>query len=456
MDPSSAPHTVTITSGESSTQQIASPPLTLKRVRFESAHSPMYRSAERPNRFGKDWGYRTDPRTSRSWRSGESAPDPVSHTGNERITLSVSLKFTPVEEVPLEGMLCGEPEHCEDHAFQFWSDNFKLQPERNEIQVQGTARLGPWPGRRTRTVRWTFYPKDADEIELGTSGPHTVFVTFGPPKGEGQPEDRASVQRMQEATRRVRGIGPCNYPKLLHKLFKAFPGYVLSREHLTAEENAEIDQNPQLADYMKKVDWPSFVHSEKRTGSEIKKALMRQGGAWPLADLERFRGECQAILRFVRGVAMQVGLPGTIEVKFVTGDFNQLGRAIISDHPQAIPGDDASKQYALVDAPVQEGELYSCNDSRVGFNNYEAYLRYRYTRNGQNRQSWYGGGIARNVEEPQNDVPSDEVQKCLLGAFKGIAEVEWTQQEGKEMPRVVRYRPFPWVSQGGDAGSSEN
>lgn len=319
--------------------------------------------------------------------------------------------------------------------------------------MQGTARLGPWPGRRTRTVRWTFIPDDAEEISLGPSGPHTVFVTFGPPKKEGKHEDGASIQRMQEATRRVSEIGPCDYPELLDALFKAFPGYVLSREYLTAEENAEIDKNPQLADYMEEVDWPSFLHGGKETRLERAIMLQEQGGAWPLADLERFGGQCQAILRFVRGVAMQVGLPGTLEIKCVTGDFNQPGRAIISDRPQGVRGE-GGKGYYLVDAPVEEGAFYSPLDSRVGFNRFEAYLRYRYTRNGENRQSWYGGGIGRNVEEPQNDVPSDEVQRRLLGVFKGIAAYTWRQRGGQWMRRVEQYRSFPWVSQGGDAGSS--
>ncbi len=409
----------------------------------------MYKSADPPTGIGRDWSCKSAPLTTRRWKRGGTDPDPVSHSGGEKIRLQVCLTYNPVHESPVRGVLYGEPVECEDPAFMFSSDEqdmYELTKGQNLISVAGSGALGEWPGRRTRTLQWTFVPDDADEISLGTSGRHTVFVTFGPPRKEGEVEDGASVQRMQEATRRIRGIGPCNYPKLLHKLFKTFSGYALEGTSLSQEERAEIQQNPQLEEYMRAVDWPRFLHSAKYGSPERAATLKEQGGAWPLADLERFRGECQAIIFFIRGVVMQVGLPGTIEVKYVTADCNRPGEAIICDSHCA-PRGEGEGEYALVDRPVVANRLYGTYDSRVGFNKFEAYMRYRYTRNGQNRQSWYGGGIARNMDEPQNDSPSAEVQQVLLGAFTGIAQYVWRRKNGMLRRKVRRYIPFPWNDQ---------
>lgn len=306
----------------------------------------------------------------------------------------------------------------------------------------------------------------------------------------------ATLARMREATRRVEKIGPCPSVKLIEALFKKFDNYVLGRQNLPEEKQREVTHDPDLWRYMNEVDWPTFFSylclehleknpkdfginclepiaevdedractterettEEKIRGMEITRTWMStlktkvavkrafeaqdeedvkrfQAGPWPLAVLERYGGECQAIVRFVLAVLRQVGFPGesrpgSVEKWYATARVEgNTWKPVIEPTPPVgrEPGD---KQYALVDDSVRTG-IYSWEEinQKHRLNNFEAFLRYRYKKNGTFYQAWYGGGVGR-VGEPQKEQTRDEPltiafeRKLLRASFAGIVEYE--------------------------------
>ncbi len=451
MKSSSVPQRVTVESGDRHTLHVSTSPFTLEYINVESAHGPMYKSRRPEREIQKDWGWRRDGNfTTTEWKAGRRGCDPVSQSGGTTIRLKVTILYKPIRDESVAGYLEGTPEESDNGAFQFPRKKCCLRTGRNRIVVHGEKPLPAWPGRQTARIRWTFQTLDHQKFFLGTSGPHTVFVTFGAPRREGEPEDGASVQRMKEATRRVGKIPPCSGPELLHKLLESFPNFVLGRWNLSPQKNQNLDRNPELWNYMQRVDWPRFWSSnrslcpvsvpEHLRNMMDRVAMRTQGGAWPLAELYNFGGECQAIARFVRGIAMQLGLPGTFNVKYVTSRPPASDPAVVQDPATAAP-----TGYGLVPVPIQPGRYPL--DSVQGFlNQYEAYLHYRYTtEDGRALQTWYSGGCNVRVTEPQTDTPSEETVQTLLGVFSGVAEYRVVGDQASPICEITKYHPFSWT-----------
>jgi hypothetical protein len=117
--------------------------------------------------------------------------------------------------------------------------------------------------------------------------------------------------------------------------------------------------------------------------------------------------------------------------------------AIVDGHTENRPtGADPSKRYALVDAEVKKGTKYIPrvldpadgqmkilpgnykNADDVGWNNFEAYLRYRYTESASDKSRWYGG-----IGEHEGN---------LIHVFWGIAE--YTTGTEEVWGQTVSYR----------------
>jgi hypothetical protein len=128
------------------------------------------------------------------------------------------------------------------------------------------------------------------------------------------------------------------------------------------------------------------------------------GGAWAMSDYVAESGECQAIVRLVRAVLRQLGVPGEARAIVVWGDPEvNRGRTALSADLEDEPSaglrrtrlvDGRRWAAALVDAPVEAGKIYPASHTpgrggpSPGFNRFEACLEF--THGGKTLD--YGGG----------------------------------------------------------------
>ncbi len=456
--------------GVSRTIQLRRCDIFLDDITFTSAHNVLCENdvlpnapPETPEPFRIDWGYSGEPYSQPEWRRGDQNA-PVSHTGAERMTLSLTLTVRVRQGDPPRGRIFGEPvdEHgqvLDDPAFEFRSDECTLQSNANmksQVQVVANGELPAWPQQIGRRIRWTFQTTDSERIPCGVSGPHTVFVTFDRPTireneeetysdlDDDSPmeplqyEDGATVVRMKKATEWVHQAGADSSVELIRKLFARFKGYVLRPQDLRGRQKEKYDTDPQLRSYLNKVDWPQFKHDAG--GIVVSQKALAQGGAWPLAALEEFGAECQAIVRLIRGILMQLGHPGEVRTRYVSANATNPDVPVIHDRGIGCEGrtSDPNYHYTLVDKPVEVGRRYKEEDVR--WNNYEAYLQYRYRgRDGEMYQAWYGGGEGL-IDGPQREPLSNSFRRKLLSSvFTGLAEYRSVDEDGQSKHEITAY-----------------
>src|SRR6185295_12212282 len=136
-----------------------------------------------------------------------------------------------------------------------------------------------------------------------SSGAHVVFVTYGKPIDTGLVEDGVTIKRMTKAIDWIGGAwaaGARQPVDLIEAVFNRFHGYVLSFEMLPAATQLSLLRHPRTLARLRSAGFAAYM-----------------ANAWPLAEFVRYGGECQAIVRLARAMAHQVGLPGTIEAKYV-------------------------------------------------------------------------------------------------------------------------------------------
>ncbi len=495
---------------------------------------------------------------------------PVSYSRNETMRLQLGLRvWREGETAPsgVQGRIFGRPVHSSKQSFRFQSDEFLLTEERDQVVVVGEAPLPDWPRTLEKEIEWTFRG-DHVKIDLGRSGPHTVFVTFGPPTGYQEDNQRTYVYgathaRMREATRRVAEIDSCSSVKLIKRLFRQLGDYgVGGFEQLSTWDELEVEGDTRLKAYMEKVDWPRFfpyinlrsprafsssrrvyldeweaslarivrrcrhlegeiedsrdvirglsrglrdtlrsaledvddalvdaetmeqvdahidyysdqasqeIEQERRfileaereaedlntllqtEREKIRTEHRKQGGAWPLAVLEKYGGECQAIVRFVLAVLRQLGFRGesgrgSVEIRYVASEIRNryFLEPIIGEAPVSCRGPRAGQgyRYGLVDRPVKR-RSYAASElkhKRIRLKSFQTYLRYVYEDNGTPYQVWYGGGIGQ-VGDPQScEGPLTPAfrHELLSKPFAGLIEYV---SDGSEIT-VTNYWPF--------------
>jgi hypothetical protein len=228
-------------------------------------------------------------------------------------------------------------------------------------------------------------------IEWSTSGESALvalattfdimYVTMGPPLDDHQetwPEDGVTQKRMDRAVAWVEPLDTLDPHAIVGGLMARFPGYSL---HPSAKVPRRFKH-------------PTFFNDE--------------GGAWAMTDHVEESGECQAIVRLVRGILRQLGVPGETQILVTWADPDVDGgstplHADLEETPDAgltkvskINGKLAIA--ALVDGPVEEGRTYPAphspmRDGQVspGLNRYEACLKF--TAGGKTRYYCGGAGV---------------------------------------------------------------
>lgn len=239
-----------------------------------------------------------------------------------------------------------------------------------------------------------------------------AYVTMGRPLTDKQgvwAEDGVTLKRMDRAVSWVEQLGTLDPHEIVTGLLAKFPFYTLL-------------PSPKVP---RKFRHPTYFNEE--------------GGAWAMSDFVEESGECQAIVRLVRGILRQIGAPGQARVIAVWGDPNVGGgREPLSADLEAQPsaGLDTMRRVggrlwraALVDSPVEEGKTYPASHTRMpdgsvspGLNRYEACLEFTY--GGVTR--YYAGG-AGVIED----------RRKVLDVFWGLVWFSPAPNDGFRIEKIV-------------------
>ncbi len=460
--------------------QIRVPSMWIESIAFESAHDGMHANYETDNWAGTDWACSGEGYSPPHWEA-QGRNVPVSHTCGNNIRLRVQLQVQPSEcRGELIGMPVGVPDGA-NGAFAFRTEVHTQGDGPHLVEVVGDAPLPDWPRKIDRCIQWRFEAFTEEgaraERDLGESGPHTVFATFGPPINTGRYEEEGATRaRMEEATRQIAETAEAGRPaharELIRRLLEKGGRFILGPENVGEEQRREWEQNGPLRAYMEEVDWPQFRHgnSERRAhlqrrylaeafqgkrsfgeslrGEEAFRSVLlrKQGGAWPLASLREYGGECQAIARLLRGILYQVGFrEGTIDMRYLTADFREPTCAILGETGAGrCRGPRGDRQYALISADgVRVGHTGTAPE--LGANGYEAFIRYRYREGEDGYQAWYAGGVKGQAtwKEAEDGDIRQEAKNALLQMFKGMAECRRVGKRGdRDVYTVTDYHSY--------------
>jgi len=371
----------------------------IESIRVDSDHGAL-RGCDEPS--GWRWSERACPAI--TWTPVSRAP--VSHTLGEKVRLEVTLDVAEAPPAPmtLEGKGPG--------GIQF-RQTIPASPGTSAITLVSDGTLARRLEDLSFDVCWSVSGAPAVAPAV-TSLP--MLVTMGPPRSEPAApykEDGATPRRVAKAVEWAKQANSLEPHAIVEALLRRFPYYALL-------------PNPDVpAEY----DHPRYFN-------EI-------GGAWPMVDHVAASGECQAIVRLVRGMLAQIGAPGEARMLVVWADPDQGGgeRPLVAEwekNPRAglsktMKVGDKHLAAALVDGPVVEGKTYPPSHTRLpdgksspGLNRYEACLEFSH--GGITR--YYCGGVG--VLSSRHDI---------LKVFWGLVWVEFLPDEGYRVEKIVqRYR----------------
>ncbi|WP_437984830.1 hypothetical protein [Sorangium sp. So ce117] len=249
---------------------------------------------------------------------------------------------------------------------------------------------------------------------------NVVYVTMGRPQTDRQDvwqEDGVTLKRMDRAVSWIAPMDTLNPHEIVEGVMARFPTYTLL-------------PSPRVP---RQYHHPTYMNDE--------------GGAWPMTDHVEESGECQAIVRLLRGMLRQLGIPGRTRMMVVWGDPNVGGgrrtlSADVEQNPWA--GLDVTKveggrvwRAALVDGPVEVGRTYPASHTRMpdgtlspGLNRYEACLEFSH--GGVTRYYAGGAGVFDSIEP-------------ILGVFWGLIWFSSAPDDGYRVEQIVAtYRNGGW------------
>lgn len=327
------------------------------------------------------------------WKTGSKPNHPISHTKEREITIEVKIETGPPSGEAQEGTLIGDgPEYL---TFQ---KKFHVTPGVSTHKLTSRGRLPNQVVKLEKSIDWKLQLAIDGTLTGDSSGAHTIYVTYDTPREEGKQEDGATVKRMELAVDWVGATGKLKPSEIIDELFKRFPHYILGFNMLSRPLQEELERDAAMKKKLQDDGFAAYDHRDQ----------LKKGGAWLLAENEKWGGECQAIVRCLRGILYQVGVPGKVEVLYVNADAAEPYRPRLRTWGSAPSGPNANRRYALADKYCEEGK-YRDEFPQVGWNNYEAYMQFTH----EGDPILYGGGIGRM---PDNFNP--------IAVFFGLVEYE--------------------------------
>lgn len=386
---------------------------------------------------------------------------PASITKGTTVGISIELSIDPPDADPVEGTLYGEPTEGAGSIEPFLQFDGKIVVGGGASVVVSVDAISTLPDEvfamESRSIVWKATIA-GETFDLGATGPHQLYVTYGTPNVGGQLisnpfgpepvplEDGITHKRMSAAVnladkmlkQAVQIKDPetnlpmdRNDPHVIARvLLASIPGYTLTPAD---PPKAALGFNH-----------PSYFN-------EI--AGMAQTGAWPISEFMDQKAECQAIVRWVRGMLLQIGCPGTSElvVVFAHPDVDK-GATALED--SIYPPDPDARKYkmfdrmrvngglnrnssrsvvtrsgaleqqsvALSDIGVKEGDSIAMG---LHLNSYEGCLKFTFG----NKTRYYGGGVPGATLKSAQEV---------LNLFQALV---WTRVEigvdGNPVRRIV-------------------
>jgi hypothetical protein len=291
------------------------------------------------------------------WIDGRDIRSPIVHNIDKKVKLDLTFEAGPPGACAEQGTIAG------------------TGPEG--IQFNGQATFKPGKLKVTLTSD-TKTPKRVDELDLSidwtvvtppvnydVTTQNTCYLVMNKPVDHGEPEDGVTKKRAETAVSLVGEVASLDPHTIVGHLMEKFPFYTL-------EAHPDVP-----AEYKH----PTFFNTT--------------GGAWPMADNIDKSGECQAIVRFVRGLLMQVGCPGDAKTYLVWSDptVSNGTKVLEAPYPKRTLHDRKKKvngvtwYAALADRdPVAVGTTFTSDD--MGMNTFEACLRFSHG----GVTKYYGGG----------------------------------------------------------------
>lgn len=156
-------------------------------------------------------------------------------------------------------------------------------------------------------INWILTKAALPILYAGVTYPINLYAIMGQSINSGEPEDGTTTKRMELA---IKWVLECNTNlpvDIVDKLFSKFPFYVLGFKYLPKEQRDELNRDPILKNQLFDAGFASYMKSDI-------------GGAWLLGQFSKFGGECQAIVRLIKGILHQIGCPGTIGLKYVNSE----------------------------------------------------------------------------------------------------------------------------------------
>ncbi|APR84523.1 Hypothetical protein A7982_09872 [Minicystis rosea] len=293
-------------------------------------------------------------------------------------------------------------------ALRFGRDDIPITGRFTRVSLVSSRATPLAIGKVSLQIDWT--ANGGDALYPGRSE-NIAYVTMGRPREDQQniwQEDGVTLKRMDRAVSWVAPMRTLHPHSIVRGLMRKFPYYSLK-------------PSPKVP---RQFHHPTFFN--------------RLGGAWPMSDYVEEAGECQAIVRLVRGVLRQLGVPGEARALLVwaepgVANGQQAVSAYWDDDPSAglsttMIVDGRRWLAALSDGPVEVGAEYPASHTIVngkpspGMNRYEACLEF--THNGETRYYGGGAGVYRTKEE-------------VLRAFWGLVWVSWAPNDGFRVEDIV-------------------
>jgi hypothetical protein len=293
-----------------------------------------------------DWTFAGPTYGKPEWNGAAAISNPVTVTAGILLTLNVQLTVAPpfasAENCHIVGL------HGGSVLFEALA---QLHGGQQTVQIRGIAPSLNIVREGNVAIQWMVRCADDQQFNAGTNANH-VFFLLGAPIAGGAPEDGPTLKRMQAAMQAVgqaQAVSPDISFNIIAGLWPHFPNYVLVND-------------PTLPGAY---NHPNFFNAA--------------GGAWPIMDHVASGAECQAIVRFVKGILNQIGSPAQTTGVLVWAD--PLNPNLALESPLGAGG--LGGRTALVNgvtwyASLADGPIFAGQPVPQGtrLNNFEACLRY--------------------------------------------------------------------------------
>jgi hypothetical protein len=223
----------------------------------------------------------------------------ISHTKNLPVSVQVDFEVNPGNADATDATVTGTA------AFGSLVFTTKQSFKGGTVTIKATSST-PLPDlvqKLTGNITWSVDTKEDGTFAAGDSWGHTVYVTMGTPENVGGLETGITQFRMDKSVALVQATGAAQAP-----WDSAPDAIVLSLMKTLGMYTVVPSQDAALV----ALDHPQYGNSVE--------GPMVPGGAWNFADHIPAQAECQAIVRFVRGVIKQIGCPGTAQIMTVYVD----------------------------------------------------------------------------------------------------------------------------------------